>query len=99
MIQWLHHLFVIQWTIGVLLEALVHSALYTLSCIIIIVIIITDGKRPDGLTLVPWCTGKPLTWDVMAVSTLADSYVDLVAREAEAPAEQATVRKISKYSV
>ena len=30
-----------------------------------------DGKRPDGLTLVPWCAGKPLTWDVTAVSTLA----------------------------
>ena len=31
-----------------------------------------DGKRPDGLTLVPLCAGKSLTWDVTAVSTLAD---------------------------
>ena len=58
-----------------------------------------DGKRPDGLTLVPWCAGKPLTWDVTAVSTLADSYVDSAARKAGAPAEQAAIRKISKYSV
>ena len=57
-----------------------------------------DGKRPDGLTLVPWCAGKPLTWDVTAVSTLADSYVESAAREAGAPAEQAAIRKISKYS-
>ena len=25
----------------------------------------SDGKRPDGLSLVPWEEGKPLTWDVM----------------------------------
>ena len=31
-----------------------------------------DGKRPDGLTLIPWQGGKPLTWDVTVVSTLAD---------------------------
>jgi len=36
----------------------------------------TDGKRPDGLTLIPWQAGKPLTWDVTVVSTLADSHVN-----------------------
>jgi len=39
-----------------------------------------DGKRPEGLTLTTWCAGKPLTWDVHAVSTLVDS----AAREAGA---------------
>ena len=34
-----------------------------------------DGKRPDGLTLMPWQSGKPLTWEVTVVSTLAGSYV------------------------
>jgi len=27
-----------------------------------------DGKRPDGLTLVPWQGGKPVTWDITVVS-------------------------------
>ena len=39
------------------------------------------GKRPDGLTLVPWKGGKPLAWDVTAVCTVADSYVAASVRE------------------
>ena len=34
-----------------------------------------DGKRPDGLTLVPWQGGKPVTWDITVVSTLAQCSV------------------------
>ena len=29
-----------------------------------------DGKRPDGLTLVPWQSGRSATWDVTVVHTL-----------------------------
>jgi len=35
-----------------------------------------DGKRLDGLTLIPWQGGRSLVWDVTAVSPLAASYVD-----------------------
>jgi hypothetical protein len=33
-----------------------------------------DGKRPDGMTLVPWIKGQPLVWDVTVVDALEDSY-------------------------
>ena len=32
-----------------------------------------DGKRPDGLTLVPWQVGKNLVWFVTVKDTLANS--------------------------
>jgi len=58
----------------------------------------SDGKRPDDLTMVPWKEGKPLTWDVTVVCSLADSYVDASARDAGSAAELAALRKIDKYS-
>jgi len=58
----------------------------------------TDGKRPDGLTLIPWQAGKPLTWDVTVVSTLADSYVHLSSQSAGGAAEAAANRKTHKYT-
>ena len=58
-----------------------------------------DGKRPDGLTLTPWQGGKPLTWDVTVVSTLADSYLHASSHSAGGAAEIAPVRKESKYSL
>jgi len=57
-----------------------------------------DCKRPDRLTLIPWQGGKPLTWDVMVVSTLADSYLHSKSHSASSAAETASVRKESKYS-
>jgi hypothetical protein len=57
-----------------------------------------DGKRPDGLTLIPWQTGRPLARDVTVASTLADSYTLVSAGAVCAVAELAATRKISKYT-
>src|SRR6218665_3363485 len=35
----------------------------------------TDGKRPDGATLVPWSAGNYLAWDATVVHTCAASYI------------------------
>ena len=54
-----------------------------------------DGKRQDGLTLVSWQSGKSLCWDITVICSLAESYVNGVAREAGAAAEVAASRKPS----
>ena len=57
-----------------------------------------DGKRPDGLSLIPLQSGKPLLWDVTVASTLAGSYVDTAATGAELVADQAADSKTAKYA-
>jgi hypothetical protein len=57
-----------------------------------------DGKRPDGMTLVPWIKGQPLVWDVTVVDTLADSYVLKSSEVSGFAGEIACKRKHSKYS-
>jgi len=56
-----------------------------------------DGKRPDGLTLIPWQGGKSLAWDVTVDSTLAQSYVARAATGVGMVAELAAERKSMKY--
>src|SRR5687768_13912633 len=34
----------------------------------------SDGKRPDGMTLIPWSSGRCAVWDVTVVDTVAKSY-------------------------
>jgi hypothetical protein len=57
-----------------------------------------DDKRPDGMTLVPWQSGKLLIWDVTVISTLASSYVSLSSQEKGKATELAATRKEDKYS-
>jgi len=58
----------------------------------------SDDKRPDGLTLVPWKEGKPLTWDSTVVCTVVDSYVSGSARVSGTAAKTAAQRKKAKYA-
>ena len=58
----------------------------------------SDGKRPDGLTLIPFRGGKPLVWDVTVATSTADSYLDSTSRTAGAAADLAFERKTTKYA-
>ena len=58
----------------------------------------TDGKRPDGVTMIPWQNGKPLVWDATCPDTLAVSYRSQATSSAGAVADLAEGRKAEKYS-
>jgi len=57
----------------------------------------SDGKRPDGLTLISWHAGRSLMWDMTVSCTTADSYLEASSREAGASAELAASHKVAKY--
>ena len=59
----------------------------------------TNGKRPDGVTMIPWAQGRCLAWDVTAPDTLAPSHVIDSARKAGSAAAKAEALKSAKYSV
>ena len=49
----------------------------------------SDGKRPDGATLIPCSHGKPLAWDVTAPDTFAQTHITSTATNAGASAAKA----------
>ena len=58
----------------------------------------SDGKRPDGVSLLPWREAKCLIWDVTCSDTFAPSHLASSSRDAGVVAEQAERAKQSKYS-
>jgi hypothetical protein len=58
----------------------------------------SDGKRPDGCTLIPWANGKCLAWDVTGPDTLAVSHLSSTCSEAGAASESAARLKKLKYN-
>ena len=59
----------------------------------------SDGKRPDGATVMPWKSGQTLAWDATCPDTFAPSHVALAAREAGNVASQAERKKLEKYAL
>ena len=59
-----------------------------------------DGseKRVDGCTLIPWQRGKSIAWDVTVPDTLAPSHLPKTSAVSGAAAEDASLRKIAKYT-
>ena len=57
-----------------------------------------DGKRPDGVTIVPWANGRCTVWDFTCPDTLAPSHINHTSRAAGSAAETAESNKRVKYS-
>lgn len=56
-----------------------------------------DGKKPDGLSLVPWARGRSLLWDFTCSDTFAPSYVQRSSRELGWVAKEAERKKFIHY--
>ena len=57
-----------------------------------------DGKRPDGVTSIPWKDGRCLVWDVTCPDTLATSYIAKAVSGPGIIASDAESRKRVKYT-
>ena len=58
---------------------------------------LTDEKRPDGATLVPWKSGQSLLWDATVSDTFAASYLAQTSKSAGSAAKQGETKKLRKY--
>lgn len=56
-----------------------------------------DGRRPDGMSLVPWKDGKCVVWDATCGDTVAPSHIEISARHAGRVAETRASQKKTKY--
>ena len=56
-----------------------------------------DGKRADGVTIIPWKRGRALAWDVTVWDMFAPSYLSLAASGAASIANRAEAKKRNLY--
>ena len=57
-----------------------------------------DGKRPDGLTVMPWSNGRCLVWDFTCPDTLAVCHLNRAVIGPGTVANDAESRKATKYN-
>ena len=58
----------------------------------------SDGKRPDGVTMIPWSRGRTLVWDFTCPDTVAPSRVHQTSLATGVAASDAESKKSAKYS-
>ena len=58
----------------------------------------SDGKCPDGVTLVPWRSGRLLVWDAICLNRFSPSHLPSATREAGAVAALAERSRQEKYT-
>ena len=59
----------------------------------------SDGKKPDGITMVPWEYGKLLVWDATCADTFAPSHLaSAPVRQVKWLPWQRVLRKKAKYA-
>ena len=61
-------------------------------------LLLEDGKRPDGITVMPFEDGLPKAWDATIIHTCAPSYLHKTAVSPGSGAAAAEDRKAVKYS-
>ena len=57
-----------------------------------------DGKRPDGLSIIPWARGRALVWDVTCWDSFAPSNIHLSSSRVGLLADHAATRKRALYA-
>ena len=57
-----------------------------------------DGKRPDGLTIIPWAKGHALVWDVTCWNSFAPSNIQMSSSRLGLLANQAATKKRDLYA-
>jgi len=60
---------------------------------------LSDGKRLDGVSVIPWSCGKIMVWDFPCPDTFTPSQIINTSRIAGAVALAAKSRKEKKYSL